>query len=1045
MDITVLSNLDLNNNDILNSNLAGGGAGAGAIARVSKTINQSIADNTPTFITWDSEEYDTGDFHDDVTNNTRFTIPRDGNYAIRGYIEFAVNGTGFRRLTIRKNGTSNISLETEPPNGSEQDRMSVVAFAQLEANDYVECRVTQTSGGNLDVFTNSRFEIVELTGGGGGGGGGDLTVTRERYRHSASFPVTGSASTPVTFDTAVDTETLWNKSTGAILQDGIYRLTLYAQIENPSMALNTSIEELESRIFLNGTGIATTGIQSWNNTGFNGPGGVTSVLLELTTSDVITFSTFIWDSSAANTYNLEALSSRSQFEIVKLEGGAGVSIPVTGASVTRLASFSLPDSTLTPIQWETIVRDEESYADLVANNTRLTIPEDGWYTISGTVATNDLTNPQGYLSVFIRRNGLGSPLAEQREYIDVTGTEAMYVNVTGTYYLSADDYLELQVFHNLGAGVNTRSVASGNTALDIVKLTNQEREQSVRVSRTSSVSIPNQTFTVVDWEQEEFDYGSLWDISSPSLFVAQESGRYVAMGVAEFDDNSTGDRIAVIQVNGTTKAITRIGAAPGFNTRMPISTIVDLTIGDEVRFGVDQSSGGNLDLLAGSTHFEMIKYGNIANVVQEGDPVTLASDNTYVGTEQDWNALATVTASTTLNGVVVDPLTRLLGESGAGFSTSGNITATGEWIEIELNTPQQFNMASWGLDRVLASGSSKWKWQASSDGVTWLTISSELDLLRDTTLVNEEHRIVWLLEAPRPYRYYRIIGVSGTFSFTPRYLPFNFWLASGGGSGGGGAGRELLTADRTYYVATTGSDANDGLTVGNPFLTIQKAIDVGASLDAGIYQITIQIADGTYNITTPIELKDPVTTQRMIIQGNTGNQASVIIDGGATSNRIFSAVGSKKCTVQFLTMQNVTQDLVFINGDRAHVQINDCNWTNPGATFRGIYLVSAEVFVRLAGTHNFSGSGTYTAFAYLLASNAQLTTNAATINVSGSPTFSTAFFLAQRLALMNLVSTTVTGSYTGTGINVSGGSRAFSAGATIPGGTSVGSNSFIQT
>jgi hypothetical protein len=59
--------------------------------------------------------------------------------------------------------------------------------------------------------------------------------------------------------------------------------------------------------------------------------------------------------------------------------------------------------------------------------------------------------------------------------------------------------------------------------------------------------------------------------------------------------------------------------------------------------------------------------------------------------------------------------------------------------------------------------------------------------------------------------------------------------------------REKLTAARTYYVAATGSDtANNGLTAGSPFKTIQKAIDIVASLDISIYNVTIQAAAGTY-------------------------------------------------------------------------------------------------------------------------------------------------------------------------------------------------------
>jgi hypothetical protein len=65
--------------------------------------------------------------------------------------------------------------------------------------------------------------------------------------------------------------------------------------------------------------------------------------------------------------------------------------------------------------------------------------------------------------------------------------------------------------------------------------------------------------------------------------------------------------------------------------------------------------------------------------------------------------------------------------------------------------------------------------------------------------------------------------------------------------GGGGAGREKLTGARTYFVSATGSDSNDGLTAGTPFLTIQKAYDtITNTLDLGGQTVTIQTTNATF-------------------------------------------------------------------------------------------------------------------------------------------------------------------------------------------------------
>ncbi|QDM27009.1 hypothetical protein FNL56_13465 [Tardiphaga sp. vice304] len=59
--------------------------------------------------------------------------------------------------------------------------------------------------------------------------------------------------------------------------------------------------------------------------------------------------------------------------------------------------------------------------------------------------------------------------------------------------------------------------------------------------------------------------------------------------------------------------------------------------------------------------------------------------------------------------------------------------------------------------------------------------------------------------------------------------------------------RTRLEANLDLYIATTGSDANDGHSPATPFLTKQAAWNyIAKNLDVNGYQVTIHVADGTY-------------------------------------------------------------------------------------------------------------------------------------------------------------------------------------------------------
>lgn len=134
-------------------------------ARVQRAATQSIANNTFTAVTFGTEEYDSGSYHDTSTNTSRLTVPVAGKYLITGSIEYAANATGVRAAGIRMDGSTYIASQSTASLGSVlATTVNVSVVRDLAANAYVELMAYQTSGGALNTLANNmtHFSITFL-------------------------------------------------------------------------------------------------------------------------------------------------------------------------------------------------------------------------------------------------------------------------------------------------------------------------------------------------------------------------------------------------------------------------------------------------------------------------------------------------------------------------------------------------------------------------------------------------------------------------------------------------------------------------------------------------------------------------------------------------------------------------------------------------------------------------------------------------------------------------------------------------------------------
>lgn len=263
------------------------------------------------------------------------------------------------------------------------------------------------------------------------------------------------------------------------------------------------------------------------------------------------------------------------------------------------------------------------------------------------------------------------------------------------------------------------------------------------------------------------------------------------------------------------------------------------------------------------------------------------------------------------------------------------------------------------------------------------------------------------------------------------------WNNAAGGllKDAGFAPREVLTANRDYYVRTDGSDSNTGLTnnSGGAFLTQQKAVDTVAALDLSIYNVTIFCGPGTR--TAPVTLKKLTGSGTASIEGDTTTPSNCT--QSVTGGQCFTMASGAVWQMRGVKLSTTTSGYP-IDVSAAGCELTIDGKMEYGATPSYHIVVATGGTLRITSPYTISSGGLAHLF---VQSGGILLYTPGAVTLSGSPAWSSAFVSVTSGGLVTTASATFSGTTTGKRYEVTLGGiiNTFGGGASYFPGNSAGS------
>jgi len=358
-------------------------------------------------------------------------------------------------------------------------------------------------------------------------------------------------------------------------------------------------------------------------------------------------------------YGLNIGASMTNFIVKNNDFRNNDSAPISnnaGTSTTQIVIDNLPE-TLTS-QDKTI----QIFDDSIFKATGTAISFDDNLTVSVTGSVIFVDGQAG-------SSGGGYPIISEDSVFKATGVaidfgENMNVAVTGTtVFVSSVDTTgggggDLLIYDNdvfqvtgtaLDFGDYLNVAVTGSIAYISSPFSPTGFDIGARVYRSTNQTIPNSTGIAISFDSERYDTDGIHSGSSTQLYC-NTAGKYSIHGQIYWDNNATGYRQLAISLNGTTQiAIKRDEGQVGSNPMIhQISTTWDLNVGDYVELVVNQTSGGNLNVLTASSfspEFMMHKIDGGGNAIQVYDDSVFVATGTAISFDAGLDVVSTGTTA----------------------------------------------------------------------------------------------------------------------------------------------------------------------------------------------------------------------------------------------------------------------------------------------------------------------------------------------------------------------------------------------------------------